>query len=64
MVETILDTPKIGNYGASVPAESNSLCDQAMDIFSSDDMILFYGNIKVIAKFKKLSWIINDIMFV
>ena len=33
----ILDTPKIDNYGASMPAESNSLCDQAKQVGQADD---------------------------
>ena len=30
-------TPKIGNYGASVPAESNSLSDQAKQVGQAGD---------------------------
>ena len=36
-LKTIPDTPKIGNYGASVPAESNSLCDQAKQVGQAGD---------------------------
>ena len=36
-LRTIPDTPKIGNYGASVPAESNSLCDQAKQVGQAGD---------------------------
>ena len=36
-LRTIQDTPKIGNYGASVPAESNSLCDQAKQVGQASD---------------------------
>ena len=31
-LRTIPDMPKIDNYGASVPAESNSICDQAKQV--------------------------------
>ena len=34
---TIPDTPKIGNYGVSVPAESNSLCDQDKQVGQAGD---------------------------
>ena len=36
-LRTIPDTPKIGNYGASVPAESNSLSDQAKQVRQAGD---------------------------
>ena len=36
-LKTITDTPKIGNYGASVPAESNRLCDQAKQVGQAGD---------------------------
>merc|ERR1711962_943904 len=36
-LRTIPDTPKIGNYGASVPAESNSLSDQAKQVGQAGD---------------------------
>ena len=36
-LRTVPDTPKIGNYGASVPAESNSLCDQAKQVGQAGD---------------------------
>ena len=36
-LRTIPDTPKIGTYGASVPAESNSLCDQAKQVGQAGD---------------------------
>ena len=33
----LLLLPKIGNYGASVPAESNSFCDQAKQVGQAGD---------------------------
>ena len=36
-LRTIPDTPKIDNYGASVPAESNSICDQAKQVGQAGD---------------------------
>ena len=36
-LRAISDTPKIGNYGAPVPAESNSLCDQAKQVGQAGD---------------------------
>ena len=43
-LRTIPDTPKIGNYGASVPAESNSLCDQAKQVGQAVVLTLNVGN--------------------
>ena len=36
-LRTIPDTPKIDNYRASVPAESNSICDQAKQVGQAGD---------------------------
>ena len=36
-LRTIPDTPKINNYEASVPAESNSICDQAKQVGQAGD---------------------------
>ena len=36
-LRTIPDTPKIDNYGASVPTESNSICDQAKQVGQAGD---------------------------
>ena len=36
-LRTIPDTPKIDNYGASVPTESNSICDKAKQVGQAGD---------------------------
>ena len=36
-LRTIPDTPKIDNYGSSVPAELNSICDQAKQVGQAGD---------------------------
>ena len=38
-LKTIPDATKIGNYRASVPAESNSVCDQAKQVGQAGDPI-------------------------
>ena len=38
-LRTIPDTPKIDNYGASMSAESNIICDQAEQVGQAGDPI-------------------------
>ena len=38
-LRTIPDTPKIDNYGASMSAESNIICDQAKQVGQAGDPI-------------------------
>ena len=36
-LRSIPDTPKIDNYGASVPAESNSICKESKQVGESNN---------------------------
>ena len=36
-LRSISDTPEIDNYGASVPAESNSICEEAKQVGQAGD---------------------------